>query len=243
MKSKIFLLTACLSFLPCFGDETTKHTEENFKPQKKAFKTPYKKKIKYFKSPYKRKSPESGASGEVLTETGRVNKGRIVKQFEVNQMKQTKNLPSLNNNNIKAFLDLISFAEGNTTYKTHYGFKNKLFNPRKEFPCKRVRVWGITSSACGKFMIMDFTYWRLKEKMGIKGFSPRNQDLMAIELIKEAGAYDDILRGDIEKAIIKCSGVWASFDAGNGKSYYSGQGCRKMKTLLRVYRKILKNMK
>ena len=50
MKTKIILLPICLSFLPCFGGEMIKHTEENFKPQKKAFKTPYKKKIKYFKS-------------------------------------------------------------------------------------------------------------------------------------------------------------------------------------------------
>lgn len=143
-----------------------------------------------------------------------------------------------NEHKIAAFLDTISFAEG-AGYKTHYGFKNHLFNPKKKFPCRVVSAGGFSSSACGRYQVMNFTYKRLQKKLKLKGFSSYEQDQIAIKLIKERGAYRNILRGEIQQAIIKCSPEWASFDSGNGRSYYRGQRAKKMKTLLKVYKQSL----
>jgi muramidase (phage lysozyme) len=41
-------------------------------------------------------------------------------------------------------------------------------------------------------------------------FEQQSQDLAALELLKESGAYDLILEGEIEGAIRKASKIWAS---------------------------------
>ena len=54
--------------------------------------------------------------------------------------------------------------------------------------------------------------------LGLKDFSPKSQDAVALQQIKERGAlpYDD--RGDIRQAIDRCSNIWASLPgAGYGR--------------------------
>ena len=43
-----------------------------------------------------------------------------------------------------------------------------------------------------------------------KDFSPKSQDAVALQQIKERGALTAIDRGDIRQAIDRCSNIWAS---------------------------------
>ena len=44
----------------------------------------------------------------------------------------------------------------------------------------------------------------------LKDFSPKSQDAVALQQIKERGALPMIDRGDIRQAIDRCSNIWAS---------------------------------
>ena len=43
---------------------------------------------------------------------------------------------------------------------------------------------------------------------GLKDFSPKSQDAVALQQIKERGALPMIDRGDIRQAIDRCSNIW-----------------------------------
>ena len=53
---------------------------------------------------------------------------------------------------------------------------------------------------------------------GLKDFSPKSQDAVALQQIKERGALPMIDRGDVRQAIDRCSNIWASLPgAGYGQ--------------------------
>ena len=53
----------------------------------------------------------------------------------------------------------------------------------------------------------------------LKDFSPKSQDAVVLQQIKERGACTAIDRGDIRQAIDRCSNIWASLPgAGYGRS-------------------------
>ena len=47
-------------------------------------------------------------------------------------------------------------------------------------------------------------------KLGLKDFSPKSQDAVALQQIKERGALPMIDRSDIRQAIDRCSNIWAT---------------------------------
>ena len=55
-------------------------------------------------------------------------------------------------------------------------------------------------------------YWwdAYRKQLGLKDFSPKSQDAVALQQIKERGALPLIDRGDIRQAIDRCSNIWAS---------------------------------
>ena len=54
----------------------------------------------------------------------------------------------------------------------------------------------------------------------LKDFSPKSQDAVALQQIKERGALPMIDRGDIRQAIDCCSNIWASLPgAGYGQAW------------------------
>ena len=56
------------------------------------------------------------------------------------------------------------------------------------------------------------------KQLGLKDFSPKSQDAVALQRIKERGALPMIDRGDIRQAIDRCSNIWASLPgAGYGQ--------------------------
>ena len=58
----------------------------------------------------------------------------------------------------------------------------------------------------------------MHKQLGLKDFSPKSQDAVALQQIKERGALPMIDRGDIRQAIDRCSNIWASLPgAGYGQ--------------------------
>ena len=56
------------------------------------------------------------------------------------------------------------------------------------------------------------------KQLCLKDFSPKSQDAVVLQQIKERGALPMIDRGDIRQAIDRCSNIWASLPgAGYGQ--------------------------
>lgn len=122
------------------------------------------------------------------------------------------------NKNLEAFLMLITKTEGTdrqgTPYNELFGFDNfsdysKHPNIKRKFYNPKTKKWDF-STAAGRYQINKPTYDRLSRLTGKKDFSPATQDFLAIYLIREAGAYNDILNGRFQAAIQKTNGIWAS---------------------------------
>ena len=64
--------------------------------------------------------------------------------------------------------------------------------------------------------------------LGLKDFSPKSQDAVALQQIKERGALPMIDRGDIRQAIDRCSNIWASLPGAG----YAGQFEHKADSLI-----------
>lgn len=142
--------------------------------------------------------------------------------------------------NVLAFLDMIADSEGTRTvpgsddgYNVLYGgglFESYLDHPRKRltFPINGKRV---TSTAAGRYQLLE-RYWdayRASLRL-LGGYTPENQDRVALQQIRERRALEDIRAGRITEAIQKCSNIWASFP---GNDY--GQNPHKTDKLLAFY--------
>ena len=51
----------------------------------------------------------------------------------------------------------------------------------------------------------------------LKDFSPKSQDAVALQQIKERGALPMIDRGDVRQAIDRCGNIWKAAGAGYGQ--------------------------
>ncbi|MEG4443631.1 glycoside hydrolase family 104 protein [Microcoleus sp. AT9_B5] len=117
---------------------------------------------------------------------------------------------------VKAFLDTIAAAEGTASpdgYRTQYTgttFVSFQDHPR-EMRCGRRYGKKLCSDAAGRYQFLSTTWDRFAKKFGVRDFSPENQDLMAIELIREKGALEDIEAGRLESAVRKLAYIWPSF--------------------------------
>lgn len=118
--------------------------------------------------------------------------------------------PTMGNpdSNIRKFLNFLSKAEG-ASYNTVVGGGS--FNDFSKHP----RIVGLVtkdgpSTAAGAYQITSTTYDDVASKLGIKDFSERSQDQIAIELIRRNGALQDVAQGNWNAAINKLGGTWAS---------------------------------
>ena len=117
---------------------------------------------------------------------------------------------------VKAFLDTIAAAEGTATpdgYRTQYtGTKFASFSDHpREMRCGRRYGKKLCSDAAGRYQFLSTTWDRFAKKFSINDFSPQNQDLVAVELIREKGALEDIEAGRLESAVKKLAYIWPSF--------------------------------
>ena len=77
---------------------------------------------------------------------------------------------------------------------------------------------GLKSSAAGRYQIIAPTFDATKRHAGVTDFSPVSQDLIAIELLKQCGAYALLLADNVPAAFAAAAPVWASLPgAGYGQ--------------------------
>ena len=112
------------------------------------------------------------------------------------------------NNQRKAFLDvMLAWSEGtdNGRQKTrNHGYDvivgGELFTDYSDHPRKLVTLNPkLKSTGAGRYQLLS-RWWMLTASSGLKDFSPKSQDAVALQQIKERGALPMIDRGDIRQA-------------------------------------------
>lgn len=116
--------------------------------------------------------------------------------------------------NVQKMLDLIANAEG-----VKYGY-NTLFgnerlddlsshpNIKKQFKQTDGQVKNTT--AAGRYQFLKDTWDGVANQLGLKDFSPKNQDIAAVALLAQNGALPSVLKGDFKTAVQKSGVTWAS---------------------------------
>jgi muramidase (phage lysozyme) len=138
--------------------------------------------------------------------------------------------------NLTAFLDMIAVSEG-TAHLGDDGYNiivgGSTFHDYSRHP--NIKVWikriGAYSTAAGRYQVLARYFTHYKRQLGLPDFSPESQDRIAIQLIKECRALDDIEAGRFADALHKCRSRWASFP---GAGY--GQHENRLAALERAYR-------
>lgn len=129
--------------------------------------------------------------------------------------------------NLAAFLDMIAFSEGTATCKATKDegydilvggtrFASYDDHPRKLVDLPRL---GIKSTAAGRYQLLA-RYWdAYRVSLDLEGgFTPENQDRVAIQQIRERGALDLIKQGRFDEAVSRVRNIWASLPgAGYGQ--------------------------
>lgn len=133
--------------------------------------------------------------------------------------------------NVRAFLDMLAWSEG-TLGQGDDGYNKvvdgldspEFFKSYVTHPNIRVTVnrKGLKSTAAGRYQFLS-RYWpAYKKQLNLPDFGPVSQDKWAIQLIRERGAFGDVIRGDITTAVNKCRTIWASLPgAGYGQPEHS----------------------
>ena len=130
------------------------------------------------------------------------------------------------NNQRKAFLDMLAWSEGtdNGRQKTrNHGYDvivgEEAFTDYSDHPRKLVTLNPkLKSTGAGRYQLLSRWWDAYRKQLGLKDFSPKSQDAVALQQIKERGALPMIDRGDIRQAIDRCSNIWASLPgAGYGQ--------------------------
>lgn len=141
--------------------------------------------------------------------------------------------------NMLAFLDMLAWSEGTSILRgSDDGYNvvvgGGLFNGYSDHPRQLVFLprLNIRSTAAGRYQLLS-KYWdAYRQSLGLTdGFTPENQDRVALQQIKERRALDDIKAGRVREAIAKCSNIWASLP---GAGY--GQREHRLEDLVQQYR-------
>ena len=146
------------------------------------------------------------------------------------------------NKNLEAFLCIIAWEEigpemladprTDLGYKVIVGSlpgKLHLFQDYSDHP--RIYVEAMDSTAAGRYQILKRNYDHYKPILNLSDFSPSSQDAIAVQLIKERRALQDIYDGKIVQATHKVRTAWASLP----DSPY-GQPTRRVEPLILSYR-------
>ena len=75
----------------------------------------------------------------------------------------------------------------------------------------------LKSTGAGRYQLLSRWWDAYRKQLGLKDFSPKSQDAVALQQIKERGALPMIDRGDIRQAIDRCNNIWASLRGGYGQ--------------------------
>ena len=151
--------------------------------------------------------------------------------------------------NVVAFLDTLAFSEGTATHPltknngydvivTGFDGRPEIFTDYRDHPfaggrpAKVFNRRGEKSTASGRYQQLYLFWPHYKKQLALPDFSPISQDRLAIQLIRERGALEDLQQGRIERAISRCRNIWASLP---GAGY--GQREHSLDKLVAVWRK------
>lgn len=119
--------------------------------------------------------------------------------------------------NLSAFLDMIAHSEIGPALlaKSDNGYDvlvgGTLFHGYADHPRKVVQLRpDLKSSAAGRYQILARYFDAYKKSLSLPDFSPDSQDLIAIQLINECRAMEDVEAGRFDEAVHKCRSRWAS---------------------------------
>lgn len=126
-----------------------------------------------------------------------------------------------------AFLDMVAMSEGTptdpATQDDGYDVLVTGMNGPHRFTSYAdhpnvlvvVNTSGLESTAAGRYQTLHWVWVAYKSRLHLPDFEPVNQDLCALQQIRERGALPYIDAGNIAHAILLCSNIWASLP-GNG---------------------------
>lgn len=124
--------------------------------------------------------------------------------------------------NVTRFLDTIAYAEGTSRSRftkddgydvivNGIGGEPKTFDDYSKHPGVLVQVRkDLKSTAAGRYQTLKRYAEAYAVTLNLKDFGPESQDAIAIRMIKEQGAYDDVVSGNFASAMEKVSNIWAS---------------------------------
>lgn len=111
---------------------------------------------------------------------------------------------------VQRFLDYINMYEGSPQPNQMVGYRR--FDDLSQHPNKRVKFneRGDKSTAAGAYQLINRTWQDQAKKQGLTDFSLENQKRAAVGVLKETGALDALMKGDVEKAKQRAARAWAS---------------------------------
>ena len=132
--------------------------------------------------------------------------------------------------NRTAFLDMIAGSEigaallkvSDNGYNVLVGStagRPLLFESYAKHPCVlHTLANGLRSTAAGRYQLLARYFEPYRATLGLVDFSPKSQDAIALQQIRECHALDDIDAGRFSGAVAKVSHLWASLPgAGYGQ--------------------------
>ena len=155
-------------------------------------------------------------------------------------LRKAENEEYLKDANVQALLGAIAWAEGGN-YHAKYGygwakgdwsFKDESTHPGAGY--------GGSTTAAGMYQITKQN-WEENgtKKMGISDFSPKTQDLIAIEGLRHVGSIDAVVAGDIGSAISKAAATWNALPLGKDKANrVHGQPYKKYEAVVEKYKSL-----
>lgn len=159
-----------------------------------------------------------------------------------------KDLPSLDDARVRAFMRMLRVGEGtvgDNGYETLFTGKSFIKDYNLDFsdhPRIKIKSGKLVSSAAGAYQVMGYTWddpsmVKARREYGIKDFTPFSQDLFCLILLKKkrVGALDKIRHGDVRGALDSLSYEWASLPPGR-----YGQPSKTMDEALSIFDEYLK---
>ena len=149
------------------------------------------------------------------------------------------------NTQLRAFLDMLAYSEGTDNGRqptNNHGYDvivgGKLFYDYSKHPGVYVKLNPrLTSSAAGRYQILEKFAKHYMKQLKLPDFGPDSQDKIAIQLIKECKALDDIYAGRIHSAVYKCRSRWASLPPPPGAGKLYNQRVESIEKLMDIFKK------
>ena len=127
------------------------------------------------------------------------------------------------NNQRKAFLDMLAWSEELITdvrkpeIMVMTSLQAESYFDYSDHPRKLVTLNPkLKSTGAGRYQLLSRWWDAYRKQLGLKDFSPKSQDAVALQQIKERGALPMIDRGDIRQAIDRCGNIWLLLLPGAG---------------------------